>query len=244
MAPHTLLICALLAILCLSSCSSTHTSTSVSTSKGTLGSIKSTLFSVDKSPIEGDDRKLASFNQIDATGRGNFVLTVAPGTTQLVRVEANGKSLKGITTRVENGVLKIALEPGTNPEAMRVVVNTASLDKLALGGAFHAIVNLVSPVAHDMSVNGATNMTLTGKVQKLKLTINGASSVVARELKSENCDVTVGGASSADLDGTATITVNAGGASHATLYTGGKPGKITQVASGAARVDINSETIY
>lgn len=211
---------------------------------GAINAIKSTLFAVDKSTIQGEDRKLPAFSEIDASGRGNFVLTVKPGLAQLVRVEANNKSLKCITTKVENGVLRINLEAGANPEAMRIVVNTSDLKKLSLGGAFHAIVDLGKLNDHTMTLNGATNMTLNGQLQKLKLTINGASNVIARDLKCADCDVTISGASSADLDGRSAIKVTANGASHATLFTGGKPGKITQAASGAARVDINSETIY
>jgi len=159
---------------------------------------------------------------------------------QNVRVEANGKSLPGITTVVDNGTVQIKLAQGINPDVVRILVDTTALTELQTSGAFHATVDLGLSKDLKMNVSGATNMIMRGRVNKLDLTVSGASMVVAREVRTNLCRATVSGASSAALDGGSTVDATASGASHITLYATGNAGKITQNCSGASRIDIKT----
>ncbi len=221
----------------LSSCTSTGNNVNNSSN------VTLSVLSADKSEEKSENRKLSPFTKIDAAGRGDLIINLDASKPQNVRVEANGKSLSGITTIVDNGTLKIQLLPGINPNVVRIQVDANALDELQNSGAFHTNVNLGnSGKSKDlkMNVSGATNVTIKGQLNSFDLTVSGASMVVAREVRNNYCHATVSGASSAALDGSNKVDATASGASHITLYATGRAGQITQNCSGASRIEIKT----
>jgi len=221
-----------------SACSTKQSgSSSVELKTGSMASI----FPLDKSMQKGEERKLSPFSKIDANGHGDLVITVDAAKAQAVRVESNGRSLAGVTTEVADSTLHIKIASGINPDVVRIVISVPAMTSLQTGGAFHSTVDLGQSKDVALQISGATNMTIFGHCETLNMVVSGASMVVARNLKISNCTATVSGASSASLDGTGAVDITASGASHVSLYTGGKPGKITQKANGASRIDINGD---
>lgn len=111
----------------------------------------------------------------------------------------------------------------------------SSKDQLGidLSGASDAELELKAPKV-SIEMSGASDISLKGETKDLALDGAGASHATCFELLSENADIDISGASSAEVFASVKINATASGASHVTCK--GK-GTLTKNESGASSVD-------
>jgi hypothetical protein len=168
-------------------------------------------------------------------------LYISQSGSEAVAVSASEEKYRDrIRTEVENGVLKIWFDNGSNwnlwntgNKKLKAYVSVRDLDRLTASGACDVFVdgvirsnsltiNLsgasdlkgnfdVSTLVMDQS--GASDATISGRTGSLKLEVSGASAFRGFDLQTENCQARASGASDIRITVTKEMNARASGAS-------------------------------
>jgi phage shock protein PspC (stress-responsive transcriptional regulator) len=192
----------------------------------------SIVWSDDEQILTDEVRNCEPFHSVEVSG--NIELVLKQDSVQQVVVSSKSEFLPKITTKVENGVLKIYSDVFFLNKAIKVTINSDSIKKLVAKGACKITtdsqlvlpelsIHLFGASKVDMDVKtsglfnvelkGASEATLMGSCNNLKLNAVGASEIDATDLISKQVDVYVAGASNANVYSTESIDAQAYGAS-------------------------------
>ncbi len=105
----------------------------------------------------------------------------------------------------------------------------------AASGAAHLSVTGIQTPKAVATAEGASELTLTGTAESLKVDASGASQIRAEDLKADDADVSINGASGIDLHATKSVAGDVSGASHLNVH--GRPARKTVSVSGASTVN-------
>lgn len=182
---------------------------------GELVSISSHLKSKSQDSVKGtgqvatDTRKVGSYHAIRLTLPAT--LNIELGSDANLSVEADSNIVPLITTEVKDGELFISCSKSLNTSSpITITAKTQKLDHLNVDGAADCSVKGLSEGSFELSSNGASKIQLSGKLDKLKASLNGAGSLQAKELSCKTAGVSITGAGEAqvnasdDLDATIT----------------------------------------
>lgn len=205
--------------------------------------------------IKTESRSVQAFNGVDAGG--NIEVFVKQDSTRSVRIEADENLMEYIIVMIEGDDLLIEPKSGYNlsgSKDIKVYVSAPAFKKFEASGAsgITGENTITTTETIDISVTGASNarldvkapkvsaemtgashITLTGETRDLSVDGTGASHAKCFGLLSENADVDVAGASSAEVFASVNLKADASGASHI-RYKGAAT--VSQSASGASGV--------
>ena len=211
----------------------------------------------DNKPFEDEVRKCDPFNAIEVSG--NIELTVKQDSVQEVRVSFPKEYLHKIKTNVENGVLHIYSDEIFlfQNKSIKVYVSSDSIKSLVAKGAckIESGSKLVSPDfslellgasqanldvnVHGLfkvDVKGASKVELQGNCSIIRANGLGASEINATELKANQAEVYVAGASHANVFASESINAEAYGASE--IDCKGTPKTVKKSDGGASSIHI------
>jgi hypothetical protein len=178
-------------------------------------------------------RDVSGFKGIDVGGV--FEVEVAAGNEFKVEVEADDNLLPYIETNVDNGVLEIRTNQRLKSHTpIRVRVWAPNIESVDASGVCKVSLTGVKNSELKIDTSGASKATLAGETNSLSVSLSGASSVDAENLKAVTGDIEASGASGATVFVTGRLVSHASGASKIAYL--GNPASVDKDTSGASKV--------
>ncbi|MGE5364706.1 MAG: head GIN domain-containing protein [Bacteroidota bacterium] len=156
-------------------------------------------YSVRGSGITKDEtRDLGTFNSVDVSGA--YMVKIAGSGRQKVQIIGDDNIIPLVSTRVENGTLKIFTQNNVKLNSkVEVRISTPELQYIVTSGANDIWLKNFTGERLDVEASGAGNIKLEGNTRWLNLDLSGAVKVYASNLNAENVRVDISGASVADV---------------------------------------------
>ncbi len=152
--------------------------------------------------IEGDDNILAMIG-VDVTDGVLRIGLLEPGNVTF-------RPTKEITARITiRRIVNIGISGAAKLHANDIQAETLGLD---VSGAVKGEITNLSADALQIHVSGAGDITVSGAVESQELHISGAGKYIAKDLKSNNCDVDISGSGEAVVNVAENLNVNVSGA--------------------------------
>lgn len=189
---------------------------------------------------QAETRNVGSFDGVELAGLA--VMDVHVGGAISVDVQGDPEAVKLVTTTVKNGTLVVetpkdfAKRLGKKLRKLKVVVTMPAMSRVAITGLGTIDVDGVSSKLLDASIAGTGALKLAGKVDKLKLAIDGTGQVQAKKLVAEDVAVSVGGTAKAALHATRSLDANVSGT--AMMKVAGNPPNVHKHVNGTALIDV------
>ena len=208
--------------------------------------------------VKGETRSIEVFHALDAQNALQVAVAVTQGAKPSLKIRGDDNLVPLVESVVRDGTLILRIKENTNirpKHPLLVEVVTDQLDRVeasgatdvrvtggskveqftaaASGAARLSVTGIQTPKA-VVTAEGASQLTLTGTAESLKVDASGASQVKAEDLKADDADVSISGASGADLHASKSVAGDVAGASHLNLH--GKPARKTVSVSGASSV--------
>lgn len=197
-----------------------------------FGFLASSLLFAPAASADVETRKTATYNGIKLNIPCDLNITM--GKNGDTTIDADKAVLPQITVAIENGILVIsAKKPLQNLNRLVVNCSTAVLDNLTLEGACKANASGFTKGRLNVVSNGASTITLKGKLNWVDLILQGASTVKATELAADGAFVKISGAGTASVNTKDKLKVKIQGAG--TVKYAGNP-KVEQEVLGAGTI--------
>jgi len=205
--------------------------------------------------IKTENRTAGTFTRVDVSG--NIDLYVKQDSARSIKIEADENLMQYIEVKIEGEKLMIQPKEGYNlsgSKPIKVYVSSPVFRELEASGACDIIGENILTATDEIAIDvtgasdaelelkapkvsaemtGASGLKLKGQTKDLHIEGSGASHAKCFELLSENADVDVAGASSADVYASVKLKADASGASDV-RYKGNAT--VTQSTSGAGSV--------
>ncbi len=215
--------------------------TNVKNTHDASSSVSSGISLGDDSPREKASGKnvsvtktFAAFDEVSINGAFDIEILRAPGFK--VTIKADQKALEFINADVSNQKLKVSMKKDYNLEGViKIIITLPALNKVEFTGAGNIVISDVAGKKLELiSENSAGDFILSGKTDDLKLKMDGAVSIDAGKLLTQNVDIDAEGAVSVKVNAQKNLIVKAAGAS--TIRYSGEP-LIKQQLSGASSLE-------
>lgn len=170
--------------------------------------------------VKTETREVSGFTGVKLQAIGDMTITVGEDESLVIAAEDN--ILEKITSKVSGGVLEVGFDGGFNivpTKSIRYTITVPSLDKLEIEGAGSVHVSGVDSDRLRVKIDGAGDITITGKAADQDITINGTGSYNGFDLESDTVKVDINGAASVNVNAADELTVNIDGAG-SVIYTG------------------------
>ncbi|MCH8094331.1 MAG: DUF2807 domain-containing protein [Chloroflexi bacterium] len=199
-----------------------------------------------------ESRAVGKFDRVDISPTGELI--IIQSSRESLTIEADDNIMPFITSEVRGRTLYLDLEHGQvktlSPTRIRYTLNVASLDTvsasgapeisaeslnaerldIAIGGAGKFSVNKLIANELIVELRGAAEMHLAGEVIRQVVDIEGSSKYLARDLRSETLNLTVGSVARATVWVTENLTTHVTGLANVSYY--GNPQTNLSVSSG------------
>lgn len=206
--------------------------------------------------IKTETRSTGNFSGVDVSG--NIDVYLEQDSTRSVRIETDENLFEYIIVRTDGDRLVIGTKDHANLSGSRdikVYVSSPVFIKLEASGACsingESLISNPDMISIDLTgasnakmeinsprlkadLTGASSITLKGQSKDISIEATGASHAKCLELMTENADIDVTGASSADVFASVSLKASASGASHVRYK--GNP-TVSKSASGAGSVE-------
>lgn len=180
-------------------------------------------------------REVAGFTSISVGSA--LVVDVSFDDVQAVTVSGDDNLVTLVQTEVKGATLEVfcnASRRTSNPLLVKVTV--PYLDAIDVHGASRVTAHDLQGGSLSVKLSGASQLTVTGRVDEIDAQLSGASGLKAAELVSQYATVRASGASNAKLHTTESIVAKASGASNVVIR--GSPPVVKQQSSGASNIKI------
>ena len=149
--------------------------------------------------IAKDSRKLAPFHSV--TLKVPAELTIVMGADEPVVIETDDNVLPHIKTVVKDGQLSIDSGDKEIQTSSKITIKfkTAKLDQLNLDGASTSMISGLNSGSLAITSKGASNLNLSGTVNKLSVDLKGAGQVQAGKLSTKETSIAIKGTGSAEF---------------------------------------------
>lgn len=145
-----------------------------------------------------ESRSLPAFHGLEVDGA--YTVRIACQKDQSVEISADDNLLPLILTEVHDGILRVTSKKSICASApMTLTITVETLDLIRSSGANEFQVADLKGESLEVALSGSSNMTLDGAVDRLAAKIDGASGLLARQLKSKQVAVAISGAGSAEV---------------------------------------------
>ena len=136
---------------------------------------------------------MEAFDEVELVG--GFRVVVALGGPPALSIRTDDNIMPLIDTGIQRGTLIIRRRENVVPsDGVTVHIVTPSLSRFAAEGSVKGEITGVTGDAFAIVVNGAGNITVTGKVADLVLEVHGLGGIDAADLEASTVDVTLKGA--------------------------------------------------
>lgn len=188
-------------------------------------------------------RQAAAFDAVNLSGAIDLML--APPGPWALRLTGEQESLAKVVTEVKDGTLYIRQEDQRNRTfdffawlkrkqyKIKCEVTAPALKAVSTAGACSVEASGLMGESFKLEASGAANAKLAGKIKHLSLELSGAGTVDAEQLKAEEANLDLSGASDVVVNAANTLKVDASGACKVTYV--GKP-RVQKDLSGACSV--------
>jgi len=182
--------------------------------------------------VKTESRQIANFTELEIGGA--YEVKWASGPPSLT-ITGDENLLPNIKSAVVGSTLKIRSESSfESRHAVQIFVNSSALVRLQLNGAVNFTARRVSSANFAIVSEGASTIQVDGNVTNLNVELNGASRLNAPALNSKSADITLSGASNADIAVKDALKATISGA--ATLTYSGQPTTVEKQTSGVSSI--------
>lgn len=188
-----------------------------------------------------DVRKVDAFTAIDL--QGLMAAEVRVGSAISVDVQGEADLVKLVSTTVKGGTLIIDTPDdfqkrlkGRNDNKLKVVITMPALARVTISGTGAIEVDGLAQKTLDASISGTGSLSLKGKADTLKLSVQGTGEVRAKDLVASAVDVTVQGTAEAVVHATKSFEANVMGTAMVKVH--GKPASVKKNVVGTAMIDV------
>ncbi|MCZ6519997.1 MAG: DUF2807 domain-containing protein [Bacteroidetes bacterium] len=208
-------------------------------------------------PIISVEIPLDSFDGISLDVAGNVFIT--QDTIQRVIVESNENIIGGLSTQVNDGLWDIRFRNCFNHyDKFDVYISVPNLNRVILSGSgnisgegtFQAeqfdvfilgagnISLMVEANSVDLEISGSGNISIAGNTNQLSAVISGSGNILAIDLETKTCTVSIPGSGNCDVYVTEELNVVISG-SGSVRYKGEPPIVQTQISGSGTVTPIN-----
>ena len=181
--------------------------------------------------IKTEDRKVTNFTRVEADGA--FTINWESGPASL-KVTTDSNLLEYIRTRVTDDGLRVEwVKPLKGTRGIKVEIASPTLTRVQLNGAVRMAATNLNGSEFYLEANGATRVSLNGKVNAMSGELNGASRLDAESLEARAMELSISGAGRADVNVRDALKVEISGAGRVTYS--GDP-RVSKEISGAGSV--------
>jgi hypothetical protein len=208
-------------------------------------------------PME-QTRTVEAFHSVDAGSALQVTIAVTPGAGPSLKISGDDNLVPLIESTVEDGSLVLRVKENqtiVTKLPLKAEVVTSELDEVkATGaaqiqvtggskvdrfttearGAARVSVDALETQSVDASSHGASHVVVSGSAKALKLSASGASHVKAENLKVDEAEISISGASGGGVNASKSVSGDVSGASKLEVY--GHPATKTVSISGAGSV--------
>jgi hypothetical protein len=178
-------------------------------------------------------RQPDEFHRIQAGGAAQLVVTVEDKIGAEIEFDDNLLDIVVLETDGDTLIIRTN-QSYSSQHGLKVRLSTPELKGLELSGATSAHVDGVSSQDFSLELSGASSATVAGTAGTFTSTASGASRIRCFELATHKASVSLSGASSAELDVSDSLSVNASGASNVKYK--GNPDRVERKISGASTI--------
>ena len=182
--------------------------------------------------IKTEERQVGGFANIDAGGA--FEIEWQSGTPS-VRITTDENLLPYIENNVSGDTLHLRTREHVWPtHGIKVVISSPTRAGAKLRGAVKLTANKLSGAAFAVESKGASEVSLSGNIDRLLVDMTGASQLAADGLQTKTAEISTTGAGDADINVSETLKVIITGAGKVTYS--GNPVTIQKNITGAGSV--------
>jgi hypothetical protein len=183
--------------------------------------------------VATEGRSVTGFKQVRASKGVNLVIDIRP--EHSVAVVAEDNIIPYVKTEVQGDTLIVETTESISPTvAIDVRISTPELTSIDVSGASTADVTGFKGDSLNVNATGASTVRVAGETGTFTAELNGASEVIAGDLKAKNVTLKAEGASRAGVFASQRADLTASGASSITID--GNPPGFTQNSSGASTI--------
>lgn len=181
------------------------------------------------------NRNVPAFKSINNKGAFNLVIEV--GKTQSIVVKGDDKFISRVVTEVVGDELQVSYRDKNSikiSDNAQVTVSIPELSKFKMEGAGATTINNVTGQRFEVDYEGVGMLTANGKVQMLKLKVQGVGMVDTKGLIAEVADVSVEGVGSVKVYASDRLKASVQGIGSLNYY--GNPRSVSKSVEGIGSV--------
>lgn len=181
------------------------------------------------------NRNVPAFKSINNKGAFNLVIEV--GKTQSIVVKGDDKFVSRVVTEVIGDELQVSYRDKNSikiSDNAQVTVSIPELSKFKMEGAGATTINNVTGQRFEVDYEGVGMLTANGKVQMLKLKVQGVGMVDTKGLIAEVADVSVEGVGSVKVYASDRLKASVQGIGSLNYY--GNPRSVSKSVEGIGSV--------
>ena len=183
--------------------------------------------------IKTDERSLASFTDVDASGA--YELQWRPGAPSL-RLTTDENLLEKVETAVKGSLLRIKTDGPIAPtHGLKIVITSPSLTGASLSGAARFDAAQLAGPSFTLETSGASKILLAGRTNRLVASLTGASQLRAEGLQTDDVEIAVTGAGKAEVAVSNSLKASITGAGKVTYL--GDPKSVKKDITGAGSIE-------
>ena len=180
-----------------------------------------------------ESRSLPAFHGLEVDGA--YTVRIACQKDQSVEISADDNLLPLILTEVHDGILRVTSKKSICASApMTLTITVETLDLIRSSGANEFQVADLKGESLEVALSGSSNMTLDGAVDRLAAKIDGASGLLARQLKTKQVAVAISGAGSAEVHASERLQGDISGVG--SIRYAGNPGEVVRNIMGGGDI--------
>lgn len=180
-----------------------------------------------------EKRNVSKFTSVEVDGAFNVYIECQK--KQSIEVKGDSNILPQIITRVKGNTLQITTSRSICPKrSLEVKIFADNVEKVSVSGAVDLSISGVNNNNLDLGIDGSGDIKASGKTKNLKVDVSGSGDLKAKELKSENANISVNGAGNAIVNASKKIKAEINGAGDITYY--GNPKEVIKNISGAGDI--------
>jgi hypothetical protein len=184
--------------------------------------------------VKTEKRSLTAFNSIEVICHGS--IKVDTQGQEGLEISGDDNIIPLITTEVNNGTLYIRSSKDYDPQdKLEILISAPNLKSFVFAGAGESTISNVKNDRMEIAITGAGSLTASGETKEADITLSGAGSVDAKNLRALSARVNATGAGSVDVYATEQLDAKAFGVGEINYY--GKPKTVNRQAVGIGGIN-------
>ena len=179
-------------------------------------------------------RSVSSFNSLSLEGA--FDVTIELQKKRGLEVSGDDNIIPHIITEVKGDTLHVTADKSIcSKMELRVSITNDDIREITADGSSDISVSNVKNRSLTVSINGAGDLTASGKTGIFSANISGSGNVSARDLHADEVDISIDGSGDAVVYSSEKLRASIEGAGDISYY--GNPGEVNKKISGAGDIE-------